>query len=120
MGSEHPPELVFEGTFRAASSRSGGHGNGDAIKREPKAVVLDVRNEIISHWTAMNVYHVEYDDVTWTVDEAKTVESRKKELESRLQRSTSYSEFEKEWMKKKPPKDILTYYGSWPDAKETP
>jgi hypothetical protein len=28
-----------------------------------------------------------------------------------------YDEFEKEWLKKKPPEDQLTYYGSWPDAK---
>jgi acetophenone carboxylase len=28
-----------------------------------------------------------------------------------------YAEFEAEWLKRRPPEDILSLYGSWPDAK---
>ena len=58
-----------------------------------------------------------YDTETWIADEEKTQELRHQEREERLHRAKSYDEFEKEWLKKKPPEDQLTYYGSWPDAK---
>ena len=32
-------------------------------------------------------------------------------------RGRPYDEFQKEWLKKKPPEEILGFYGSWPDAK---
>ncbi len=114
---EHDPELVYEGALRAGGGRSGGHGYGDVLERDPQAVVDDVRHEIISDWAATNIYHVAYDVETWTADEEKTIELRRKEREDRLRRAKSYDEFENEWLQKKPPEDILTYYGSWPDAK---
>jgi len=57
----------------------------------------------------------EYLDID--LDEEKTRELQEQESEDRLHRSKSYNEFEKEWLKKKPPEEQLTYYGSWPDAK---
>jgi N-methylhydantoinase B/oxoprolinase/acetone carboxylase alpha subunit len=115
--TERPAGLVYEGALRESSGRSGGHGYGDVLERQPQAVVDDVRDEIISDWAAANVYHVAYDAETWTADEEKTEELRKQEREDRLRRAKSYDEFEKEWLKKKPPEDMLTYYGSWPDGK---
>ena len=87
------------------------------LKREPQAVVNDIRNEIVSDWAAVNVYHVAYDDETWIADEEKTKELRQKEHEDCLRRAKGYAEFEKEWLKKKPDENLLTYYGSWPGAK---
>ena len=117
---EYPSEiqgLIYEGALMAAGATGGGHGYGDVLEREPQAVVNDIRDEIISDWAAINVYHVAYDAETWTADEEKTAELRKQEREDRLRRAKSYVEFEKEWLKRKPTEDQLTYYGSWPDAK---
>ncbi|MFC2038642.1 hydantoinase B/oxoprolinase family protein [Chloroflexota bacterium] len=108
--------LIYEGALMAGQATGGGHGYGDVLEREPQAVVDDVRNEIISDWVATRVYHVAYDAETWTADEEKTAELRKQERQDRLNRATSYAEFEKEWLKRKPAEDMLTYYGSWPDA----
>ena len=115
--SPRPPRVVYEGSVSAGGGAPGGKGYGDVLEREPQAVVDDVRNEIISRWTASNVYHVAYDAETWTADEEETRRLRKLEHETRLSQGRSYDEFEKEWSLKKPSEDQLVYYGSWPDAK---
>jgi hypothetical protein len=38
------------------------------------------------------------------------------ERQSRLARGKSFDEFHEEWKKTSPPKDILQFYGRWPDA----
>jgi acetophenone carboxylase len=113
----HPQELIYEGALTTDQATAGGHGYGDVLEREPQAVVDDVRKEIVSNWAARNVYHVAYDAETWIADEEITQELRKQEREDRLLRARSYAEFEKDWLKKRPPEDQLTYYGSWPDAR---
>jgi acetophenone carboxylase len=112
-----PPRVVYEGSVSAGGGAPGGKGYGDVLEREPQAVVNDIRDEIISDWTAGNVYHVAYDAETWTADEDKTREMRKREHERRLSQGKSYDEFEIEWLKKRPAEDQLVYYGSWPDGK---
>ena len=97
---------------------TGGSSYGDVLERAPDLVMKDIKDEIISHWTAENVYKVVYDHQTLEVDGAKTHEVRQKEKENRLKRGRSYQDFEKEWSQKKPKDDILKYYGSWPDAKK--
>jgi len=111
------PGHLYEGSLSAGGSTGGGHGYGDVLEREPQAVVDDVRDEIISDWAALNVYRVAYDAETWTADEEKTRELRQHARSDRLCQGKSYAEFEKEWLKKRPPEEMLTYYGSWPDAK---
>jgi acetophenone carboxylase len=109
--------VVREGSLAAGGGAAGGQGYGDVLEREAQAVVDDVRDEIISDWTARNVYHVAYDAETWTADVEKTSALRKSEHERRLSQGKSYDEFENEWLKERPPEDQLVYYGSWPDAK---
>ena len=116
-GTARPPRVVYEGSLSAGGGAPGGKGYGDVLEREPQAVVNDVRDELISHWTATNVYHVAYDVETWTADPKKTEELRKAEHERRLGRGKNYEEFEKEWSTRKPPEEQLGYYGSWPDAR---
>jgi N-methylhydantoinase B/oxoprolinase/acetone carboxylase alpha subunit len=111
-----PARTVYAGSISGFGT-PGGQGYGDVLEREPQSVVDDIRAEIISEWTATNVYHVAYDAETWTADEEKTTELRKREREKRLQRGIRYEEFEKEWLKQKPPEDQLDLYGSWPDAR---
>jgi N-methylhydantoinase B len=55
----------------------GGAGVGAPEKRDPQAVALDVRNELVSVKMAREVYRVVVDPVTFAVDRAKTAELRK-------------------------------------------
>ena len=110
-----PARTVYAGSLSGFGT-PGGQGYGDVLERDPQAVVDDVRAEIISEWTAINVYHIVYDAETWTADVEKTVESRNRERENRLHRGVKYDEFKKLWRKQKPPDDQLELYGTWPDA----
>jgi len=112
-----PAGYILEGSFSGGGSSGGGHGYGDVLEREPQAVVNDVRDEIISDWAARNVYCVAYDTETLIADDEKTTELRQHARSDRLCQAKRYEEFEKGWLKKKPPEDMLNYYGSWPDAK---
>ncbi|MDY7037551.1 MAG: hypothetical protein SV375_15485 [Thermodesulfobacteriota bacterium] len=58
-----------------------------------------------------------YDHETLAIDYEKTEKLRQAERKKRLGRGKPYEEFEKEWLLKKPPEEILGVYGSWPDAK---
>ena len=51
------------------------------------------------------------------VDAAATGQRRADERQARIARGRPYAEFEAEWLQRKPPEEILTWYGSWPDAK---
>jgi acetophenone carboxylase len=117
---ENPEErhqgLLYEGALVGGGSQAGGYGYGDVLEREPQAVVNDIRDEIISEWAARNVYHVAYDAATWTADEEKTQELRLAERKARLSRAQPYAEFEKAWRQKRPPENMMKYYGTWPDA----
>jgi N-methylhydantoinase B/oxoprolinase/acetone carboxylase alpha subunit len=97
----------------------GGGGYGDVLERDPGMVMDDLSKEVISHWTAENVYHVAYNHETLEVDDEKTKQLRKKERSDRLSRSVTWVQFEKEWSQLRPPEEILEYYGSWPDARKT-
>jgi acetophenone carboxylase len=116
VATVRPPRVAYEGSLSAGGGAPGGKGYGDVLEREPQAVVNDVRNEIISDWTASHVYHVSYDVETWTADANKTRDLRDLEHAKRLRLGKPFGEFEKEWLKERPPEDQLTYYGSWPDA----
>jgi N-methylhydantoinase B/oxoprolinase/acetone carboxylase alpha subunit len=96
---------------------AGGAGYGDVLFRDPQKVMEDLRRGIISHWVAQNVYKVAYDPETFNIDEQKTEVLRQQEREDRKQRGKPYDEFEKEWLKKRPPEQAIKYFGSWPDGK---
>ena len=98
---------------------SGTGGYGDVLERDPRLVMKDVREEIISHWTAQNIYRVAYDPKTLEVDYQKTEQLRQKEREDRIRRGRQFKDFEREWMRKRPPEAALQAYGSWPDATKT-
>lgn len=97
----------------------GGPGYGDPLERDPHLVIDDLRKKIISDWTARNIYKVVYDAEREKVDVEKTKQQRDEERRARLARGKSFAEFESEWNKKSPPKEILQWYGSWPDGKPT-
>jgi len=92
----------------------GAPGIGDPIDRDPEAVASDVREGQVSEWAAENVFGVEVDD--GTADEAATAERREAIRERRLERSSSFEEFQSEWEQKRPPEEALEHYGEWPQA----
>jgi len=102
-----------KGGIAAIEGVSGG-GYGDVLERDPDLVMNDIRKVITSPWAARNVYHVAYDEETRVVDYEKTKELRKKERQERIKRGKKYEEFEKEWLKKRPPEEALKYFGNWP------
>ena len=112
------PKVYQEGDLLFGFS-GGGPGYGDPLERDPEAVLEDLRKCIISDWTAQNTYRVAYDPERRRLDAEKTRQQRIEERRARLARGKSFDEFHLEWNKKSPPKEILQWYGSWPDAKPT-
>jgi acetophenone carboxylase len=93
----------------------GGASYGDVLERDPELVMADLRKNITTPWVAQNVYKVVYDPVTLRVDREATDRARRAERENRRKRGKPYHEFVKEWSQRKPPEEILTLYGSWPN-----
>jgi N-methylhydantoinase B/oxoprolinase/acetone carboxylase alpha subunit len=110
------PKVYQEGDLLLGFS-GGGPGYGDPLEREPQEILEDLRKNIISDWTAESIYRIAYQPERRKLDAEKTKRQRDEERRARLARGKSFDEFEKEWNQKSPPKEILTWYGSWPDAK---
>jgi acetophenone carboxylase len=128
--TEKPIEGNYEVEFQGRSVRAynngdvatfafscGGTGYGDVLDRDPKAVEADLVKGVISEAAAKSVYKVVWDRDARRVDLDATATLRAEELAARKKRGRPYAEFEAEWSKQKPRDEILTYYGSWPDAK---
>jgi acetophenone carboxylase len=96
---------------------TGGAGYGDPLERDPAAVEEDLLNGNISEWTAERIHHVAWNPERRRVDHVATEERRAAERQARLQRGRPYAEFEVGWLQKRPPEEILAFYGSWPDAR---
>lgn len=97
----------------------GGAGYGDPLDRDPHLVAKDLEDDLISSWTGREIYRVAYDSSTQKVDERKTIQLREEERQTRLRRGKPYAEFVKEWSKRKPPEEALSWYGTWPEARPT-
>jgi len=93
----------------------GGAGYGDVLERDPDAVTADVRDGIISRWTAEQVYCVVFNG-EGEIDPAATVERRDAERRQRLAEAKPFAAFVEEWSTLSPPADALTHYGEWPAA----
>jgi acetophenone carboxylase len=107
--------VLHEGDVLAASTNGGG-GYGDVLEREPEAVLRDVLNRTISPEVARDVFRVVFDSDTMLLDNEATTAARAGERQVRQERGRPYDEFLAEWSLRRPPADILTYYGEWPSA----
>jgi N-methylhydantoinase B/oxoprolinase/acetone carboxylase alpha subunit len=129
--TERPIEGNYEVEFQGRSVRPynngdvatfafscGGTGYGDPIDRDAKAIEQDIVKGVLSAEAARHVYKVVWDETDRRVNLEQTAELRTKELLARKARGRRYDEFEAAWLKQKPRDEILTYYGSWPDARE--
>jgi acetophenone carboxylase len=86
------------------------------LERDPKSITKDLVERRISLWSARNVYRVACDPETYGVDYVKTNKLRDDARKERLAKGKPYSQFLRTWEKRMPPKEMLTFYGSWPDA----
>ncbi|MCK4783079.1 MAG: hydantoinase B/oxoprolinase family protein [Desulfobacteraceae bacterium] len=98
----------------------GGAGYGDALEREPEAVLKDLRDGMTTHWAAQNIYKIVYDEQTLRLDSEKTEALRAEARAERLRRAKPYDEFETEWLKLRPSDEIIKYYGAYPNPSEGP
>ena len=109
-------ELCAEGEIYMICQGSGG-GYGDVLEREPEAVMKDLREDLISHERAENLYHVVYDRATLLVDVEATRQARAAERRARIARGKPFDAFCREWTTAEPPADI-PYLGSWDKTDE--
>ena len=112
------PKVYEEGDLLFGFS-GGGPGYGDPLEREPAEILEDLKKQIISDWTAQNIYHIAYDPERRKLNPEKTKQLRDAERAARIARGKPFDEFLQRWSKLSPPKDILQWYGTWPDAKST-
>ncbi|MBM3485068.1 MAG: hypothetical protein FJX67_00315 [Alphaproteobacteria bacterium] len=98
-------------------SCGGGGGYGDVLEREPEAVLADLDAGIITTDVAEKVYRVAITPETGLLDPAATMKRRAKARHERLTKGKTFDQFIKSWSKLKPPKDVLTYYGNWPEPR---
>ena len=107
-------EQVQEGEIYMICQGAGG-GYGDVLERDPELVMRDLREDLISHDAAEEIYHVVYDRKALIVDVDATSRARASERAARKARGKPYKEFIAEWVKPEPPAS-LPYYGSWGDS----
>ncbi len=97
------------------SYAGGGAGLGDALERDPKSIMKDLTNGLVSPWAVKNIYCVVYDEDSQRLDMAGTEAAREAKRKARIASGVPYDEFVAEWEKQSPPAEILTYYGDYPN-----
>ena len=108
-------ELCQEGEIYMICQGSGG-GYGDVLERDPELVMKDLREDLMSHDIARDLYKVVYDEATLIVDVEATEAARNAYRKERIARGKPFDQFCKDWVKAEPPAQ-LPYYGSWDDTK---
>ncbi|MFT3791853.1 MAG: hydantoinase B/oxoprolinase family protein [Rudaea sp.] len=108
-------EVCNDGEIYMICQGSGG-GYGDVLERDPKLVMKDLAEDLMSHENARDIYKVVYDEKTLVVDEAATQALRAKARQERIKRGKPFDEFCRKWITPEPPKNI-PYFGSWDDPK---
>ncbi|MEM1141462.1 MAG: hydantoinase B/oxoprolinase family protein [Pseudomonadota bacterium] len=111
LSSAVPFEFYPEGELYMQSQGAGG-GYGDVLERDPNLVIKDLEENLISHETARDVYHVSYNPKNLVVDMAETERLRSEEKLRRIERGLTWDEFLAEHVDSHPP-TFIPYYGSW-------
>jgi len=96
----------------------GGGGYGDVLERDPEMLVEDLRNGLTTHWAAHHIYKVAYDEHTLRLDPEKTKALRQKARKERIKKGKTFEEFQKEWLRLRPPHHVIKYYGAYPNPSE--
>jgi N-methylhydantoinase B/oxoprolinase/acetone carboxylase alpha subunit len=108
-------EVCNEGEIYMICQGSGG-GYGDVLERDPKLVMKDLSEDLMSHENAKDIYKVVYDETNLVVDELATLNLRASYRKERIARGKPFDQFCAEWVAPEPPVD-LPYFGSWGDPK---
>ncbi|MBM3485067.1 MAG: hydantoinase B/oxoprolinase family protein [Alphaproteobacteria bacterium] len=98
-------------------SMGGGGGYGDVLEREPEAVVRDLRDGMITEAVARDIYRVLIDPETGLVDRAATERARAALRRERRRKGKPFDAFMRAWSKRKPPDEVVRYYGAWPEPR---
>ena len=109
-----PFEICAEGEVYMICQGAGG-GYGDVLERDPQLVMKDLREDLMSHENARDIYKVVYDAQSLVVDEEATAELRAACRRERIARGKPFDQFCQEWVTAEPPQD-LPYFGSWDDT----
>ncbi len=96
----------------------GGAGYGDVLERDPKDILRDLKEGMVSHWAAQNVYKIVYDEDTLRLDEEMTKDLREKVRHERIRRGRPFDEFEAEWLQQRPSDQAVKHYGAFPYPSE--
>ena len=95
----------------------GGAGYGDPLDADPQSVLDGIGERSISDWAARTIYRIVYDPESGKVDEKETARLRDAERRARLERGRPWNEFVDEWSGRRPPEEILHWFGSWPEGR---
>ena len=95
-------------------TQGAGGGYGDVLERDPKLVIKDVEEGIVSHDIAWEVFSVRYDRETLVLDERATEQARQAERQARLERAVDYETYVKNEVTEKPELPV-PFFGSWGD-----
>jgi acetone carboxylase alpha subunit len=106
-----PFELCKEGELYMCSQGAGG-GYGDVLDRDPRLVIKDIEEGLLSESVAKKLFCIQFDPATLAVDVVATDEARRTERKARIARGKPFDEFCESWVTASPPKDI-PYFGSW-------
>lgn len=109
-------ELAYEGELYVIHQGAAG-AYGDCLERDPALVIKDLREGLISEWTARNIYFVDYNPETMLVDEEKTGDLRRDARLARINRGKTWDQFVTDHVKPSPPVGLL-YFGRWNDQAE--
>jgi N-methylhydantoinase B/oxoprolinase/acetone carboxylase alpha subunit len=99
------------------SAVGGGGGYGDVLEREPDQVLKDLREQMITPDIALNVYGVVLDTEGIGIDRKATEARRRAIRDERLCKGKPFREFMAEWKAKRPAKEIVEYYGHYPEPR---
>lgn len=109
-------ELCNEGEIYMICQGSGG-GYGDVLERDPELVMKDLREDLMSHENARDIYRVVYDEASLVVDAEATAELRAAYRRERIARGKPFDQFCKDWVTAEPPRNV-PYFGSWENPRE--
>ena len=106
-------EPCEEGEIYMICQGTGG-GYGDVLERDPKLVLKDVAENLLSPQLATEIYAVVFDAKTLAIDAAATDKARQAQRDARKARGRPFDEFCADWVKDGSAAD-LPYLGSWGD-----
>lgn len=104
--SPSTPARSFKNGDIFAMAQWGAAGLGDPIERDPRLVVKDVKEKIISLQTANKVFCVEIKSETLAIDEDKTKKMREDRKKERLKEGIPAKEYIKTIVKKRRERDL--------------